>query len=109
MPVDQEKEPPTRFVLGLDLDGECADFYGKMREITAEWRDVDEAELDPNVSFGLPEWGVRPPAGNDPGEYERIHRFAVTQRNLFDCGFRAIPYTRSDRIRTPIPTFSYTR
>ena len=26
-----------------------------------------------------------------------------------DCGFRAIPYTRSDRIRTPIPTFSYTR
>src|ERR1035438_7045970 len=25
------------------------------------------------------------------------------------CGFRAIPYTRSDRIRTPIPTFSYTR
>ena len=25
------------------------------------------------------------------------------------CEFRAIPYTRSDRIRTPIPTFSYTR
>jgi hypothetical protein len=27
----------------------------------------------------------------------------------WECGFRAIPYTRSDRIRTPIPTFSYTR
>jgi hypothetical protein len=24
------------------------------------------------------------------------------------CGFRAISYTRSDRIRTAIPTFSYT-
>jgi hypothetical protein len=28
---------------------------------------------------------------------------------VLQCGFRAIPYTRSDRIRTPIPTFSYTR
>ncbi len=31
------------------------------------------------------------------------------QQTADECGFRAIPYTRSDRIRTPIPTFSYTR
>jgi hypothetical protein len=27
---------PERLVLGVDLDGVCADFYGRMREIAAE-------------------------------------------------------------------------
>ena len=35
-------------------------------------------------------------------------RAATVQAAHVGCGFRAIPYTRSDRIRTPIPTFSYT-
>ncbi len=84
MPIDSVKRPPTDFVLGLDLDGVCADFYGKMREVTAYWLGVDEAFLPEDVSYGLPEWGVRQPQDNDPGEYERIHRFAVTQRELFE-------------------------
>jgi hypothetical protein len=36
-------------------------------------------------------------------------RVDVKPKLAWECGFRAIPYTRSDRIRTPIPTFSYTR
>jgi hypothetical protein len=28
--------PGERFMLGLDLDGTCAAFYGRMREIAAE-------------------------------------------------------------------------
>jgi hypothetical protein len=39
--------------------------------------------------------------------HARVERWAQTAGSK--CGFRAIPYTRSDRIRTPIPTFSYTR
>jgi len=34
----------------------------------------------------------------------RLRTIMATAR----CGFRAISYTRSDRIRTAIPTFSYT-
>lgn len=83
--TDQEyPEPKRRFVLGLDLDGVCADFYGRMREIAAEWRGVEVEGLPLNVSYGLPEWGVRQPVDSDPGEYQRLHRFAVTQRRLFE-------------------------
>jgi 5'(3')-deoxyribonucleotidase len=81
--MDSTKGPPRRFVLGLDLDGVCADFYGRMREVTAEWLGVEIETLTPDVTYGLPEWGVRPKTDNDPGEYDRIHRFAVTQRDLF--------------------------
>jgi hypothetical protein len=32
------------FVLGVDLDGGCGDFYLAMRPIVAEWLGVDEDE-----------------------------------------------------------------
>ncbi len=67
----------AEFVFGIDLDGVCADFYAKMREVFAEWRDVDVSDLTEDVTYGLPEWSLL------PGEYDRIHRFAVTQRDLF--------------------------
>jgi len=69
----------ARFILGLDLDGCTADFYGGLRPIAAEWLGVAESSLDPEPSYGLPEWGV-PEA---PGGYKALHRFAVTQRDLF--------------------------
>jgi len=69
----------ARFILGLDLDGCTADFYGGLRPIAAEWLGVEESTLDPAPSYGLPEWGV-PEA---PGGYKALHRFAVTQRDLF--------------------------
>jgi len=67
-----------KFILGVDLDGVVGDFYGSMRKIAAEWLDKPIEELSTDVSYGLEEWGI-----NDFGGYERLHRFAVTQRNIF--------------------------
>lgn len=67
-------------VLGVDLDGVCADFYGRMREIAAEWLERPLDELTTDVSYGLPEWGIDP---DDDEEYRSLHRFAVTERDLF--------------------------
>jgi len=70
----------AKFVLGVDLDGVVADFYEGLRLIAAEWLDVPMDTLSPNVSFGLNEWNV----DKAPGGYEALHRFAVTQRQLFN-------------------------
>jgi 5'(3')-deoxyribonucleotidase len=67
------------FVFGVDLDGVVADFYGGLRPIAAEWLGVQLDSLPQRVSWGLIEWGV----DEAPGGYERLHRFAVTQRELF--------------------------
>jgi 5'(3')-deoxyribonucleotidase len=68
-----------RFVLGVDLDGTCADFYGYLRLVAAEWLELPLDDLPEEVSWGLPEWGI----DKAPGGYAALHRFAVTQRNLF--------------------------
>jgi 5'(3')-deoxyribonucleotidase len=68
----------SSFILGVDLDGVVGDFYGAMRKITAEWVNRPLEALTENVSFGLDEWGL-----DEFGGYERLHRFAVTQRDLF--------------------------
>jgi 5'(3')-deoxyribonucleotidase len=68
-----------RFVLGVDLDGVVADFYRGLRPIAAEWLGVTVESLPERVSWGLPEWGI----ASAPGGYEALHRFAVTQRDLF--------------------------
>lgn len=68
-----------QFVLGVDLDGVVADFYRGLRPIAAEWLGVAIEALPERVTWGLPEWGI----GNAPGGYEALHRFAVTQRDLF--------------------------
>jgi 5'(3')-deoxyribonucleotidase len=66
------------FVLGVDLDGVVGDFYGAMRNIAAEWLGRPAGSLTGDVGFGLAEWGI-----DEFGGYDRLHRFAVTQRNLF--------------------------
>jgi 5'(3')-deoxyribonucleotidase len=68
----------SSFILGVDLDGVVGDFYGCMRNIAAEWLDRPVEALTTEVSFGLEEWGI-----GEYGGYDRLHRFAVTQRNLF--------------------------
>jgi 5'(3')-deoxyribonucleotidase len=73
MPSDTGK-----VVLGVDLDGVCADFYARMRQITAEWFEVDLSGLPTRVTYGLKEWGIQ-----SPEQYESLHRFVVTQRDLF--------------------------
>ncbi|SLM19125.1 putative 5'(3')-deoxyribonucleotidase [uncultured spirochete] len=68
----------SSFIFGVDLDGVVGDFYGAMRTIAAEWLDRPIESLTPEVSFGLSEWGL-----DEYGGYEKLHRFAVTQRGLF--------------------------
>jgi len=68
-----------RFVLGVDLDGVVADFCRGLKPIAAEWLGVDERQLTDAVTFGLPEWNL-----DAMGGYEPLHRFAVTQRHLFE-------------------------
>jgi len=68
----------NRFILGVDLDGVVGDFYGAMRKIASEWLNKPIETLSTEVSFGLDEWGLA-----EYGGYERLHRFAVTQRKLF--------------------------
>lgn len=67
-----------RFVLAVDLDGVCADFYGGLRVVAAEWLGVPVDSLTADVSFGLSEWNLE-----RAGTYDELHRFAVTQRELF--------------------------
>lgn len=66
-----------QIVLGVDLDGVCADFYARMREIAAEWFERPLEEMTTDVSFGLSEWDIK------GDEYASLHRFAVTERDLF--------------------------
>jgi 5'(3')-deoxyribonucleotidase len=68
----------STFILGVDLDGVVGDFYGAMRRIAAEWLDCPIESLTKEVGFGLNEWGIA-----EYGGYDRLHRFAVTQRSLF--------------------------
>jgi 5'(3')-deoxyribonucleotidase len=70
--------PLDGLILGVDLDGVCADFYSYMRIIAAEWFERPVEELTTEVSYGLAEWGI---AGID--QYNSLHRFAVTERGLF--------------------------
>jgi hypothetical protein len=74
-----EQEARSEFILGVDLDGVCADFYAGVRPIAAEWLGVPESDLTPQVSYGFPEWGI----DKAPGGYLDFHKFAVTQRDLF--------------------------
>jgi len=67
----------VRYVLGVDLDGVVADFYGALRPIVAEWRNVSIDELTTDVKFGLKEWGI------SQQEYQELHRFAVAQKEIF--------------------------
>jgi 5'(3')-deoxyribonucleotidase len=69
----------VKFVLGIDLDGVVADFYGCLRPIAAEWLGVPVETLTENVKYGLKEWGLK-----NSDQYLDLHRFAVTQRRLFE-------------------------
>jgi hypothetical protein len=68
----------NRIVLGVDLDGVCADFRGRMREVAAEWFECAINDLTQSPTHGLNESGVR-----DKAHYASLHRFAVTSRDLF--------------------------
>ena len=68
----------SSFIFGVDLDGVVGDFYGAIRKIAADWLGKPVESLTTEVSFGLEEWGIA-----ELGGYGRLHRFAVTQRDIF--------------------------
>jgi 5'(3')-deoxyribonucleotidase len=68
----------SSFILGVDLDGVVGDFYGALRKIAAGWLNKPLESLTTEVGYGLEEWGL-----DEYGGYDRLHRFAVTHRNLF--------------------------
>ena len=67
-----------RFVLGVDLDGVCADFYRGLRPIAAEWLGVDVSTVPERVS-----WVYQSGNRQGPGGLRSTASFAVTQRDLF--------------------------
>ncbi|MDR1106410.1 MAG: 5'-nucleotidase [Treponema sp.] len=68
----------SSFILGVDLDGVVGNFYGAMRRIAAEWLNKPVDSLTEEVGYGLEEWNIA-----EFGGYDRLHRFAVTQRHIF--------------------------
>lgn len=70
----------TPFVLGVDLDGVCADYTGAFRRFVASEKGVPEGDLPLERSWDFREWGL------DQAEFERLHRAAITEaRILADC------------------------
>lgn len=68
---------PSDFILGVDLDGVCADFIGGLRPIAEEWLGVDAGSLDPQPSVNFPEWDLEAAGG-----FDSLYRYAVTRRDL---------------------------
>lgn len=69
--------PNGSFVLGVDLDGVCADHTVAFRAIVADELGVDPESLPLQRSWGFNEWGL------GDGDFERLHRIAVLQRRMF--------------------------
>ena len=74
----QNDERPIDFVLGVDLDGVCADFARGLRPIAADWLGVDEETLSDTPSLHYPEWNI-----DEAGGFDALYRYAVTRRDLF--------------------------
>jgi len=69
------------FVLGVDLDGVCADYTGAFRSIVAETLNLDENIMGEQRSWKYEEcegWGVR-----DHDHFSALHKMAVLERRMF--------------------------
>lgn len=65
------------FVLGVDLDGVCADYTHALAEVVAAARGIEPAALPRPDSWELLEWGL------DRDEFLRMHRAGVEDRRMF--------------------------
>lgn len=65
------------FVLGVDLDGVCAEHTLGFRAIVAERLGVEPESLPLERGWDFAEWGF------GPGEFEDHHRYAVVERRMF--------------------------
>ncbi len=64
------------FILGVDLDGVCADYTAGLRRVVADDRGVAPEDLPLERSWGFEEWGL------DAAEFERLHRKAVNEERI---------------------------
>jgi 5'(3')-deoxyribonucleotidase len=71
------EDDASDFVLGVDLDGVCADFMAGLRPIAAEWRNVPLNELTDEPDYDAPEWKL-----DDAGGFMALYKYAVTRRDL---------------------------
>lgn len=65
------------FVLGVDLDGVCADHTEAFRDVVAEALGVDRGSLGEQTSWSFAEWGI------DDETFLELHRRAVLERRMF--------------------------
>ncbi|MCQ3805675.1 MAG: hypothetical protein OXB92_01565 [Acidimicrobiaceae bacterium] len=68
---------PAIFVLGVDLDGVCAEHTRGFRQIVAERLGVPEESLTLDRGWNFEEWGF------GPDDFEDHHRYAVTEGRMF--------------------------
>ncbi len=64
------------FILGVDLDGVCADYNRGFREVVAADKGVDPESLPLPSAWGFEAWGL------DDEEYARLHRLAVSDKRM---------------------------
>lgn len=67
----------NEFVLGVDLDGVCADYFAGFRTSVARHWQVDEESLTEDVTWDFAEWGL------DGEQFIKLHRTAVQHDRLF--------------------------
>jgi 5'-nucleotidase len=65
------------FVLGVDLDGVCADYTAAFRSVVAAERRVEPGALTDDVSWDFAEWGL------DRDEFLLLHRRSVQEHRMF--------------------------
>lgn len=65
------------FVLGVDLDGVCADHTAAFRTVVATELGVDPSTLVEQRTWDFTEWGI------DRAEFDRLHRLAVLEHRMF--------------------------
>ena len=64
-------------IVGLDLDGVCADYIAAMRQVTADSLGVASADLPEKRSWGFEDWGIA------HEQWKVLHREAVNERRVF--------------------------
>lgn len=68
---------PGEFVLGVDLDGVCADHTAAFRDVVARERGIEAATLPSQTSWDFASWGL------DTAAFEALHRKAILTHRMF--------------------------
>ncbi len=68
---------PESFIIGVDLDGVCADYAAGLRRVHATMSGVDVDDLPPAATWDFEEWGL------DRDGFEELHRTAVLDHRIF--------------------------